>query len=92
MPTYGLLHEDLFFETSGEFFGVWEALKPVVPTFRERFVNKQILVHLEEAAKRYEAWSEHRNPGHIAAMRQSCNRCAVRQHQRPKPDSSGDSN
>ena len=67
---YGLLHEDLFFETSGEFFGVWEALKPVVPTFRERFVNKQILVHLEEAAKRYEAWSEHRNPGHIAAMRQ----------------------
>ena len=67
---YGLLHEDLFFETSGEFFGVWEALKPVVPTFRERFVNKQILVHLEEAAKRYEVWSEHRNPGHIAAMRQ----------------------
>src|SRR2546429_6229465 len=45
---------DLFFETSGEFFGVWEALKPVVPTFRERFVNKQILAHLEEAAKRYE--------------------------------------
>src|SRR5438874_2544669 len=25
---YGLLNEDLFFETSGEFFGVWEALKP----------------------------------------------------------------
>jgi hypothetical protein len=22
---YGLLHEDLFFETSGEFFGVWES-------------------------------------------------------------------
>jgi len=67
---YGLLHEDLFFETSGEFFGVWEALKPVVPTFRERFANKQILTHLEQAAKRYEAWSERRNPGHIAAMRQ----------------------
>src|ERR1700746_3548809 len=67
---YDLLHEDLFFETSGEFFGVWEMLKPVVPTFRERFVNKQILAHLEEAAKRYEAWSEHRNPGHITAMRQ----------------------
>src|SRR5215475_12089940 len=26
---YGLLHEDLFFETSGEFFGVWEAVKAV---------------------------------------------------------------
>src|SRR6266566_4878619 len=46
---YGLLHEDLFFETSGEFFGVWE---------------------LEKAAQRYEAWSETRSPGHIAAMRE----------------------
>ena len=70
MLNYGLLHEDLFFETSGEFFGVWEAVKPVVPAFRERFANKQILAHLEQAAKRYEAWSERRNPGHIAAMRQ----------------------
>ena len=67
---YGLLHEDLFFETSGEFFGVWEAVKPVVPAFRERFQNKQILGHLEQAAKRYEAWQEERNPGHVAAMRQ----------------------
>ena len=67
---YGLLHEDLFFETSGEFFAVWEAVKPVVPTFRERFANKQILSHLEQTAKRYEAWSERRNPGHIATMRQ----------------------
>jgi hypothetical protein len=67
---YGLLHEDLFFETSGEFFGVWEALKPVVPAFRERFHNKHALSHLEQAAKRYEAWSEQRDPGHIAAMRQ----------------------
>ncbi len=47
---YGLLHEDLFFETSGEFFGVWELAK--------------------EAAQRYEAWSETRSPGHIAAMRE----------------------
>src|SRR4029077_16764835 len=31
---YGLLHEGLFFETSGEFFQVWERLKPVVPEFR----------------------------------------------------------
>jgi hypothetical protein len=67
---YGLLHEDLFFETSGEFFGVWEALKPVVPTFRERFNNKTLLAHLEQAAKRFEEWSERRNPGAIATMRQ----------------------
>src|SRR6201982_50627 len=67
---YGLLHEDLFFETSGELFGGWDTVKPVVPTFRERFANKQILSHLEQTAKRYEAWSERRNPGHIATIRQ----------------------
>ena len=67
---YGLLHEDLFFETSGEFFGVWERVKPIVPESRERFVNKQFLAHLEKAAQRYESWMESRSPGHIAAMRQ----------------------
>ena len=67
---YGLLHEGLFFETSGEFFGVWELVKPIVPQARERFVNKQFLAHLEKAAQRYEGWIESRSPGHIAGMRQ----------------------
>ena len=67
---YGLLHEDLFFETSGEFFGVWELLKPVVPEVRERFKDKYLLANLEKVAQRYEAWSERRSPGHIAAFRE----------------------
>ncbi|HEX2271473.1 MAG TPA: hypothetical protein VHH35_18150 [Pyrinomonadaceae bacterium] len=67
---YGLLHEDLFFETSGEFFGVWEKLKPVIPQFREQFVDPNLLSNLEKAAKRFEEWSEKRAPGHIAAIRQ----------------------
>ena len=67
---YGLLHEDLFFETSGEFFGVWERIKPTLKEGRERFANKQFLAHLEKAAERYEKWIEARSPGHIAAMRQ----------------------
>jgi hypothetical protein len=67
---YGLLHEDLFFETSGEFFGVWELIKPAVPEGRKRFVNQQFLAHMEKAAQRYEAWIERRSPGHVAAMRQ----------------------
>jgi hypothetical protein len=67
---YGLLHEDLFFETGGEFFGVWELAKSVVPQARERFKMNGYLAHLEKAAKRYEAWSETRSPGHIAAMRE----------------------
>lgn len=67
---YGLLHEDLFFETTGEFFGVWEMVKNVVPEARERFKMSGHLANLEKAAKRYEAWSEKRSPGHIAAMRE----------------------
>jgi len=67
---YELLHEDLFFETSGEFFGVWEQLKAVVPQFREAFKDPQLLGNLEKAAKRFEEWSEKRSPGHVAAMRE----------------------
>jgi hypothetical protein len=67
---YGLLHEDLFFETSGEFFGVWELIKPTIAQGRERFANKQFLAHMEKAAQRYETWIESRSPGHVAAMRQ----------------------
>lgn len=70
---HGLLHEDLFFETSGEFFGVWESLKPVVPQFREQFKDPTMLVNLEQAAQRYEAWKERRAPGNIAMMRQWLN-------------------
>jgi hypothetical protein len=67
---YGLLHEDLFFETSGEFFGVWERVKPIIVETRKLFLNKDFMGHLEKAAQRYEAWSEKRNPGNIAHMRQ----------------------
>jgi hypothetical protein len=67
---YGLLNEDLFFETTGEFFGVWERVKGIVGEGRQMFSNPLFLAHLEKAAKRYETWSESRIPGHIAAMRQ----------------------
>ncbi|HKU76714.1 MAG TPA: hypothetical protein VJR02_22580 [Pyrinomonadaceae bacterium] len=67
---YELLHEDLFFETSGEFFGVWEQLKTVLPQFRQAFKDPTMLINLEKAAKRYEQWAEQRSPGSIAAMRE----------------------
>ena len=67
---YGLLHEDLFFETSGEFFGVWERVRPTIAEGRERWANKLFLANLEKAAQRYEIWSEKRAPGHIARMRE----------------------
>ncbi|MGZ4836493.1 MAG: DUF4760 domain-containing protein [Terriglobales bacterium] len=67
---YGLLHEDLFFETSGEFYGVWERIKPTLAEGRKRFASPQFLAHLEKAADRFEKWTESRSPGQIAAMRQ----------------------
>lgn len=68
MLNYGLLHEDLFFETSGEFYGVWARLKPIAPQLREQWVYKPLFANLEQAAQRYETWMEDRAPGHIAAM------------------------
>ncbi len=75
---YGLLHEDLFFETGGEFFGVWERIKPTIAEGRKRWSNPLFLAHLEKAANRFESWSEKRAPGQIAAMRQ------MMQQMRPK--------
>jgi hypothetical protein len=67
---YGLLHEDLFFETSGEFFGVWERVRPIIQEGRKQFGNQLFLAHLEKAANRFESWIESRSPGAIASMRE----------------------
>ncbi len=67
---YGLLHEDLFFETSGEFFGVWERVRATIKEGREMWKNPQFLAHVEKAAERYERWIETRAPGHLARMRE----------------------
>ena len=67
---YGLLHEDLFFETSGEFFFVYERLRPSLAEGRKRFGDPHFMANLEKAALRYEEWSEQRAPGRIANMRQ----------------------
>ena len=67
---HGLLHEDLFFESNGEFFGVWELVKGTVAEGRKRFANNQFLANMEKAAQLYESWIESRSPGNVAAMRQ----------------------
>ena len=67
---HGLLHEELFFETNGEFFFVWERLRPTIEESRKRFANPLFLANLEKAANRFETWIERRAPGHIEAMRQ----------------------
>lgn len=73
MLNYGLLHEQMFFETNGEFFMVWERVKPMVPGFRKQFLANHFLAQLEKAAGRYEEWMEKTSPGHVARMREFMN-------------------
>jgi hypothetical protein len=70
MLNYGLLHEQMYFDTNGEFFMVWERLKPMVPGFRKQFAAPHFLAHMEKAATRYEAWMEKTSPGHLEKMRE----------------------
>ena len=67
---YGLLHEGLFFETTGEFYGVWDRVRPSIEEGRKMFHNPLFLANLEKAAKRFEAWLEERSPGQVAAMKE----------------------
>jgi hypothetical protein len=65
----GLIDEDLFFENSGEIWGVYEQLKPTIAGWRETFGSKNIMKNLEECCARYEAWREKRDPGMNEKMR-----------------------
>ena len=81
---YGLLHEDLFFQTTGEFFGVWDRVRSHIEQGRKMWSSKSFLTNLEQAAKRYEAWSEIHNPGHIATMRKMMSEMEQQRQQKGK--------
>jgi len=66
----GLIDDELFFESSGEAWLVWDRVRAIAPAWREAFKNPLIFAHLEELAKRLEAWREKRAPGSTVAMRQ----------------------
>jgi aspartyl/asparaginyl-tRNA synthetase len=66
----GLLHEELFFHTSGECFGVWERIKAVVPEARQIMKYNVYMAEMEKAAQRYQSWMEQHSPGHLAVMRE----------------------
>jgi hypothetical protein len=70
MLNHGLLHEQLFFEAAGEFYGVWDRIRPMVPKMREMFHMKLFLANLEKAAEKFEKYVETASPGALQAMRQ----------------------
>jgi hypothetical protein len=69
----GLINDELFFESSGEAWFVWERLRPLAPGLRASSKNPHAWGQLEILAKRMEEWQERRAPGHVAVMRQRMN-------------------
>jgi len=66
----GLINDELFFESNGEIWVVWDRMRSIVPTWRAAFKNPYLFSAIEEACTRLEAWRERRAPGSTAAMRQ----------------------
>jgi len=81
----GLIDEDFFFENSGEQWFVWERFKPIVAHMREQSKNPHAFSHLEEHARRLEAWRERRAPGSAQAMRAQMAAMSQAQPQKTKP-------
>ena len=74
----GLINDELFFESNGEIWVVWDRIRVIVPTWRAAFKNPTMFANLEETCKRLEAWRERRAPGSNVAMRE------IIQQSRPK--------
>lgn len=65
----GLIDDDLFFESNGELWVVWEKIRALVPAMRVMYKNPDLFRHLESASQRLEAWRERRAPGSNEVMR-----------------------
>jgi hypothetical protein len=66
----GMINDELFFESNGEIWVVWDRMHTIVPAWRAAFKNPQLFSNIEDTCKRLEAWREKRAPGSSAAMRQ----------------------
>lgn len=65
----GLINDELFFESNGEIWVVWDRMRIIVPTWRAAFKNPLLFSGIEETCKRLEGWREKRAPGSTSAMR-----------------------
>jgi hypothetical protein len=65
----GLVDEDLFFESTGEQWIVFEQVKPVLAAWRTMFGSQKVFANMEEHCKRLEAWREKNSPGSNEVMR-----------------------
>ena len=61
--TSGVLNKELFYQSGRELLFVWERVKDIVPTVREKTGHLRELRNLEEAAVAYVSWWNHTSPG-----------------------------
>lgn len=66
---YGLIHEQFFFENTGELSVVWDKFRHLIPAFREMFKNPHAYENLEKLALKYEKWINERAPEHLETRR-----------------------
>jgi hypothetical protein len=59
----GILHEELFFENSGEMLVVWEKIKVLVEDTRRVRKNPLLYRNLEKGAQKYVEWLNRNAPG-----------------------------
>src|ERR1700739_2363784 len=65
----GLINDELFFESNGEIWVVWDRMRTIVPIWRAAFKNPRLFSNIEDTYNRLEAWREKHAPGSNAAMR-----------------------
>src|SRR6476619_8233360 len=61
--TSGVLNAEPFYQSGRELLPVWERIRDILPTIREKNGHTRELKNLEEAAVAYIAWWNHTAPG-----------------------------
>jgi hypothetical protein len=64
----GVLHEELFFETSNEMLMVWEKMKTFITDLRRVRNNPTLYRNLEKGAIKYIDWLNHQAPEAYAGI------------------------
>jgi len=70
----GILHDELFFENSGEMLIVWERMKNFIADLRKVRNNPLLYRNLEKGAQRYIEWLNHSAPGAYEGVLNMINR------------------
>ena len=66
--TSGVINAELFYQSGRELLFVWERVRDILPTVREKFGNPRELKNLEDAATSYIAWWNETAPGAYEAF------------------------